>query len=292
VPDYNPFGDEGEPSSSAEDPALGGQVPDGQPTDQQPEADDSPKFYLDVDDVADRYVKVKVDGQDEEVPLREALSGYSRQADYTRKTQELAQQRQQAEYALAVQRALQAEPAETLRLLSRQYGVQFEQSPPATGREQPSYDDGYEPSPYIDPIEARLNQQQQLIDQMMGQQAQRQADETLRAAIGGLQQKYQLDDGTVREVVSTALQSRMGPESFEMIYKNLAFDRAQSARAQAQAQRQAQEAQRGARGAAASQLIGNGSSANGAGGQQPGASDGPMSLSEAFAKAEQDLGFA
>lgn len=292
MPDYNPFADEGEPSSSTEDPAYGGQVPDGQPTDQQQEPEYTEKAYLDVDDVADRYVRVKVDGVDEEVPLREALSGYSRQADYTRKTQELAQQRQQAEYALAVQRALQAEPAETLRLLSRQYGVNFEQSPPPTGREQPSYDDGYDSSPYADPIEARLNQQQQMIEQMMSQQAQRQADETLRAAIGGLQQRYQLDEATVREVVGTALQARMGPESFDMIYKNIAFDRAQSARAQAQAQRQAQEAQRGARGAVASQLIGNGSSANGAGGQLPGPPDGRLSLSEAYDLAERELGYS
>lgn len=292
MPDYNPFGDDGEPSPSAEDPAQGGQVPDGQPTDQQTEPEYIEKSYLDVDDVADRYVRVKVEGEDVEVPLREALSGYSRQADYTRKTQELAQQRQQAEYALAVQRALQAQPEETLRLLSRQYGVEFEQSPQPPGLEQPSYDDGYAPSPYADPVEARLNQQQQMIEQMMSQQAQRQADETLRAAIGGLQQRYQLDESTVREVVSTALQARMGPESFDMIYKNIAFDRAQSARAKAQAQRQAQEAQRGARGAVASQLIGNGSSANGAGGQPPTPSDGRMSLSEAYALAEQELGYS
>jgi hypothetical protein len=292
VPDYNPFESEGEPSSSTEDPALGGQVPDGQPTDQQPEPEY--RSYLEVDDdVADRYVKVRVDGDELEVPLREALSGYSRQADYTRKTQELAQQRQQAEYALAVQRALQAEPAETLRILSRQYGVNFEQSPPPDiGREQPSYDDGYAASPYTDPIEARLNQQQQMIERMMGQQAQRQADETLRAAIGGLQQRYGLDDSTVREVVSTALQSRMGPESFEMIYKNLAFDRAQSAQAQAAARRQAQEAQRGNNKVVANQLIGNGSSANGAGGQPPGPSDGRMSLIEAYEAAERELGYA
>ena len=292
MPDYNPFAEEGEPSPQL-DPVGDGQVGEGQPTDQQPE----PEYreYLEVDDdLANRYVRVKVDGGEHEVPLREALSGYSRQADYTRKTQELAQQRQQAEYALAVQRALQAQPEETLRLLSRQYGVQFEQSPPPDyGREQPSpYDDGYAPSPYTDPIEARLNQQQQMIEQMMSRDAQRQADETLRAAIGGLQQRYQLDESTVREVVSTALQARMGPESFDMIYKNIAFDRAQSARAQAYAQRQAQEAQRAGRGAVASQLIGNGSSANGAGGQPPVPSDGRMSLTEAYEAAERELGYA
>ena len=53
----------------------------------------------------------------------------------------------------------------------------------------------------------------------------------LSTAIGGLQRKYQADDSTVREVVGTALQAGMGPESFEMIYKNIAYDREQQARA-------------------------------------------------------------
>lgn len=290
MPDYNPF-EEGEPSP-ASDPAAVGQVDDGQTTDQQPE----PEYrnYLEVDDdLAGRYVRVKVDGEDQEVPLREALSGYSRTADYTRKTQELAQQRQQADYALTIQRALQAQPEETLRLLARQYGIQFEQSPPRPEPwEQPSYDDGSETNPYADPLEQRLNQQQRMIEQMMSQNAQRQADETLRAAIGGLQRRYQLDDATVREVVSTALQSRMGPESFDMIYKNIAFDRAEKARAQAQARREAQEAQRGANRAVAQQVIGNGASANGAGGPLPGVSDGRMSISEAYEAALQEHGMS
>ena len=45
--------------------------------------------------------KVKIDGQEQEVRLTELLSGYQRQADYTRKTQELAEQRRLAEAVLA-----------------------------------------------------------------------------------------------------------------------------------------------------------------------------------------------
>jgi hypothetical protein len=245
VSDYNPLMDEGDlgpPDGGAEE--LGQTAGDGQPTD-QPAYEES-KNYLDVDEVADRYVRVKVDGEDVEVPVREALQGYSRTADYTRKTQELAQQRQQAEYALTVQRALQSQPEEALRLLARQYGVTFEQSPPTQqGWEQPSYDDGSVDDEYADPLEKRINSMQRTIEQMSIAEQQRQADMTLRAAIGGLQQKYQLNEADTREVVGIALQRRMGPDSFEMIYKNLAFDRAQAARAQTQAQRQAQEAQEG-----------------------------------------------
>lgn len=45
--------------------------------------------------------KVKIDGQEQEVPLAELLSGYQRQADYTRKTQKLAEQQRLAEAVLA-----------------------------------------------------------------------------------------------------------------------------------------------------------------------------------------------
>lgn len=46
--------------------------------------------------VPDDYkVKVKIDGVEQEIPLAELKNGYSRQSDYTQKTQELAQQRQE-----------------------------------------------------------------------------------------------------------------------------------------------------------------------------------------------------
>ena len=41
--------------------------------------------------------RVKVDGEEVEVPLDELLKGYSRTADYTRKTQAIAEARKQAE---------------------------------------------------------------------------------------------------------------------------------------------------------------------------------------------------
>ena len=287
--DYNPFvGDDGPLEGSPDD--VGVAADDGQPTDQV--AYEEPKEYLPVDDYADRYVRVKVDGEELEVPLKEALQGYSRTADYTRKTQDLAAQREQSEYALAVQRALQAQPEETLRLLSRQYGIPWEpasQSPPQQPWEQPSYDDG-DDNPYMDPIERRLVQQQQAIDALAQRDAQRAADQQLQLAIGGLQRKFQLDDTTVREVVGVALQNRMGPEAFEMIYKNLAFDRAQQARAAAEVQRRERDAQREVNRERSQQLVGQGRSANGAGGPPPGASDGRMSIHEAFEAAERELG--
>jgi len=280
VSDYNPFV-EGESSPGDVGPADDGQSSgDGQTTDTEPEY----REYLDPSEYADRYVPVKVGGETLEVPLREALDGYSRTADYTRKTQELATQRQQAEYALTLQRALETQPEETLRLLARRAGIEFGQSPPPTmGREQPSYDDGLDEEPaYTDPVQKRLDEQQQVISQLMQQREYEQADRVLRSAISGLQSRYNADQPTVRQVIQTALQANMGPESFDMIYKNLAFDRAHQARQQAQQTRQAQEEQRRAAGERASQLVGSEPSANGAGGPMPGPAEGRMSLSEAY----------
>ena len=279
-----PSSDEGGPDIDD----VGQVAGDGQPTEP---AVEEPKDYLDVDEVADRYVRVKVDGEELEVPLNEALSGYSRTADYTRKTQQLAQQRQQVEYALAVQRALQAQPEETIRLLSRQYGLadQSPQSPPPQpGWQQPSLDDGDDD--LMDPLERRINQQQRIIEQLTYAEQQRDADRRLNAAIGGLQRKYQADDSLIREVVGTALQAQMGPESFEMIYKNIAYDREQQARAQAMATRQQQEGQREAAKTRGQQLIGNGPSAASAGGPQPGVSNGHVSVTEAYEAALREHG--
>ena len=48
------------------------------------------------EDMAEAFV-VKVDGKDTEVTLDELLAGYSRHSDYTRKTQQLSEDRKQLE---------------------------------------------------------------------------------------------------------------------------------------------------------------------------------------------------
>ena len=78
---------------------------------------------LPVDEYGDKYVSVQVNGEEVRVPLKEALSGYQRQADYTRKTQELSEQRRQVQFGGALQEALQKDPTATLELLKQHYGV-------------------------------------------------------------------------------------------------------------------------------------------------------------------------
>jgi len=60
------------------------------------DADDA-EDYDDGDEGEDPWVAVKINGEDQEVRLSELRNGYQRQADYTRKTQELSFQRKQVE---------------------------------------------------------------------------------------------------------------------------------------------------------------------------------------------------
>ena len=114
------------------------------------------RTYLDLDDdVANRYVRGQSRRPGRRGSTPGGTSGYSRTADYTRKTQELAQQRQQAEYALAVSEHCVPSPPKP-----------FGSSPNSTewssvSRRRRSRRRGYEDpddNPYLDPTERRLAQ--------------------------------------------------------------------------------------------------------------------------------------
>lgn len=162
--------------------------------------------YINVDEIGDRYVKVKVDGQELDVPVKEALSGYQRQADYTRKTQELATQRESLQYAQTLAEALQADPNGTIELLSRHYGAG------QTANQEPQVD-----LELLDPVERQvyeLNQKVQMFEQAQAQQE-------LEREINRLTSKYQ--DFNPSEVINHALRS--GVTDLEAAYKQVAYDR-------------------------------------------------------------------
>lgn len=126
----------------------------------------------------DQTVTVKIDGKDVEVSLSELKSGYQRQADYTRKTMETAEQRKQAQ--AETQKAQQERQAYAANLQKLQ--VQDE----AALQQQQSID--WTALLESDPVEylkqqhlaqtrqARLNQvyaeQQTIATQMQAEQAQ------------------------------------------------------------------------------------------------------------------------
>lgn len=159
---------------------------------------------LPVDEFGDKYVSVTVAGEEIRVPLKEALSGYQRQADYTRKTQELSEQRRQVQFGAALQEALQNDPQGTLALLGQHYGVQ----------QTPSEEEDL----YTDPVEKQYRQLEQRIQAFEQQKAMDELERTVQS----LQSKYG-SDFDANEVVAKAL--ALGSSDLEAVYKQLAFDK-------------------------------------------------------------------
>ena len=161
--------------------------------------------YFAWDEYADRPVKLNVAGEEIDVPLKEALAGYQRQADYTRKTQELSEQRKQVQFGAALQEALQNDPQSTLELLKQHYGL---------NEQQPSDEDEL----YLDPAEKQFRQLESRIKAFEQEKAVR----DLERSVELLSKKYG-DAFDADEVIAKALAT--GNPNLEAVYKQTAFDR-------------------------------------------------------------------
>lgn len=253
--------------SEAVDPVeFDGQVEGGEET----TAEEFSPEYIDFDSYADKYVKVQLDGEELEVPLKEAVSGYQRQADYTRKTQQLAEERKNVQFAQAIQQALDNDPMATIELLKSHYGLD----------QQEVFE---EDDLWADPMEKQYKQLEKRLASFEEQQAMNELERT----IGGLQQKYG-DDFDANEVVSAAL--AQGTTNLEAVYKQMAFDRLYS-REQAQRElqsRKTQQEQKIVQAKRSSGIVAGGSSAQGS---SPDSA--PItSLRDAFAAAKSQLGIS
>jgi hypothetical protein len=190
-------------------PTVDGQV--GEEVEVQAETPEQEIELFDYTEIADKVVKLQVDGEEVVVPVKEALAGYQRQADYTRKTQELSEQRKQVQYAAALAEALQSDPAATLQLLQQQYGLNA----------QPQEDDVW-----VDPAEQQFRQ----LEQRIAAFEQKQAMDELQKTIDTLQSKYG-DDFNPDEVVAKALAT--GTTDLEAVFKQIAFDKVYSTASEA-----------------------------------------------------------
>ena len=159
--------------------------------------------YFSWDEFADRHVKLNVAGEEVDVPLKEALAGYQRQADYTRKTQELSEQRKQVQFGTALQEALQNNPSDTLELLKQHYGL---------NEQQPSEDELY-----LDPVEKQYRQLEVRMKAFEQEKAMRDLEKTVES----LSKKYG-ESFNADEVVAKALAT--GNPNLEAVYKQTAFD--------------------------------------------------------------------
>jgi hypothetical protein len=197
--------------------------PEGSPvTESVSESPNTP--ILSVEEYSNYRVPIKLDGEDLEVPLSEALAGYQRQADYTRKTQELAQQKEQFQFATALQSALDNDPAATIDLLSKHYGIsrQAVSEMIADGEDFDS----------LDPTEQKYRE----LDKRLASFEDYQSKQEIEREVQRLKSKY--EDFNINEVVTSAL--RLNSTDLEGTYKQIAFDKMM---AKAELERQAREVQ-------------------------------------------------
>ena len=253
--------------ASSEAPVESGPAPSGQ-AEISPEQSEAPQApaepeYLDIDDAtANRHVKVKVDGEEISVPLSEALQGYQRQAAFTRHSQQLAEQRREAEDALRLHQAMQQNPGLTIQVLASRAGMTIEQYLGLTPQQQAAAQAEAEPE-YDDPLEREIAVERQARLALEQRIAQREADDQLRSAVTGLQQQYGLNDDQIRAVVGQTMQMGLGIEMLPVVYQAMAFQAQQTAQQEHAAQQQATEAQRQEAAAQAAAVVGNGTGVNG-----------------------------
>lgn len=217
--------------------------------------------YLDIDDnLATKYVKIKVDGEELSVPLNEALQGYSRESAATKRFQEASELRKQADEALRLQQALQADPGLTVQILARQAGVSVEEylgmSPAQQRAAVEDADDEY-----LDPLERQIREERQARMALEQRLEQREADERLERAVNGLKQQYNASDEQVRAVVGQAMNMGLGIESFPMIYQAMAYQATQQATTQHTVEQEAERQRRQQAARKAASLVSTGSGA-------------------------------
>jgi len=249
------------------DPGIApGQVesPPSQPETPPPPAEPE---YLELDDsLRSKHVKVKVDGEEISVPLDEALQGYQRQAAFTQHSQQLAEQRRQAEDAIRLHQAMQANPGLTVQILADHAGMSVEQYLGLQRAQAAAQQAEMETEPeFDDPLERELYQERQAREALERRFTQREADEQLQRAVYGLQQQYGLNEDQLRAVVGTAMQMNLGIEYLPLVYQSMAFQAQQSAQQTAAQQRATEEQQRQAAAAQAAAVIGNGTGVVGGG---------------------------
>jgi hypothetical protein len=149
---------------------------------------------------------VKIDGEEQQVTLEELQQGYQRQADYTRKTQEIAAERDRLQQAEAIVSALEHDPEGTLQTLAHSFNVA-----PITG--QQVSDDEYAE---VDPTQQKLAE----LEQKIARQEQIERVQRVEREVSTLQEKY--GEFNREELLNHALKN--GIPNLEAAYTHMRFN--------------------------------------------------------------------
>ena len=154
---------------------------------------------------------VKIDGEEQQVTLEELQNGYQRQADYTRKTQEVAAEKERLQQAEAIVSALEYDPHGTLQTLARSYNVDY------GAPQQSQNNDDYEEA---DPVQIKISE----LENKIARQEQAQRVQQVEREVKTLQEKYGEFDR--QELLNHALKN--GIPNLEAAYTHLRFNEVKS----------------------------------------------------------------
>jgi hypothetical protein len=243
-------------------------VPDENMEATEPASADTPAVSSEVGTEPASDYTVKIDGQEQQVTLTELQDGYQRQADYTRKTQELAEERQRLQQAEAIASALETDPSGTIAALSSAFGVT--DTLPAT---EPDYSDGVEE----DPTTKRLAH----LEVQMERQAQAQRQQALEREVYNLKKKY--GDFDAAELFRHALTNRI--PNLDAAFTHMKYGEVADTAEKLQKDQEITDAKRDA-----TKVASGGGTQAGAVVSESGSDGKPSSLREAFALAKKQHG--
>ena len=155
---------------------------------------------------------IKVDGVEEQVSLEELQNGYQRHSDYTRKTQEVAAERERLRQAEQIVSALESNPEETLKTLAQSFELEL--------GGQPSSSDGYSDWDDEDPTQQKIAALERRLEQSEAKQRQ----EAIERQVSELQEAY--GDFDSRELMNHALKHKI--PNLEAAYTHWRFNEVKS----------------------------------------------------------------
>jgi len=158
---------------------------------------------------------VKVDGREERVSLDELQNGYQRQADYTRKTQELASERERLAQGEAIVQALEADPEGAITALAGSFGVGVGNHN-TSSPEQGDYED-------VDPDEVRLRR----IESSIEEQNRALRQQNLQKEVNTLRDKYDGIDFDEKALYAHALKNKIN--NLDAAFTHMNWDQMQTA---------------------------------------------------------------
>mgnify|MGYP001199090145 CR=1 FL=1 len=174
---------------------------------------DDPESSIDVPLEPGETYTIKVDGVEEQVSLEELQNGYQRHSDYTRKTQEVAAERDRLHQAEQIVSALENNPEETLRTLAQSFDLDFGGQPDSSSQDYNWEEEEDPTAKKIAALEKRVEQSESVRRQ-----------EAVERQVSNLQETY--GDFDSRELLNHALRHKI--PNLEAAYTHWRFDEVKS----------------------------------------------------------------